>query len=76
MPADLIRGWIPVRVKKTRQNKNLESGSDSSEPKKTLGVRLLGTGLRLAGRRDTLAQLPGGDESDADQFALAPDQRA
>jgi hypothetical protein len=24
MPADLIRGWIPVRVKKTRQNKNLE----------------------------------------------------
>jgi hypothetical protein len=22
MPSDLIRGWIPVRVKKTRQNKN------------------------------------------------------
>jgi hypothetical protein len=21
MPSDLIRGWIPVRVKKTRQNK-------------------------------------------------------
>jgi hypothetical protein len=25
----LIRGWIPVRVKKTRQNKNLQLGSDS-----------------------------------------------
>ncbi len=24
MPSDLIRGWIPVRVKKTRQKKNLE----------------------------------------------------
>jgi hypothetical protein len=24
MPSNLIRGWIPVRVKKTRQNKNLE----------------------------------------------------
>jgi hypothetical protein len=22
MPSDLIQGWIPVRVKKTRQNKN------------------------------------------------------
>ncbi|MBU6462560.1 MAG: hypothetical protein KGR71_07970 [Proteobacteria bacterium] len=22
MPSDLIRGWIPVGVKKTRQNKN------------------------------------------------------
>src|SRR4051794_16621373 len=22
MPSDLIRGWVPVRVKKTRQNKN------------------------------------------------------
>ncbi len=29
MPSDLIRGWIPVRVKKTRQNKNLEPRSDS-----------------------------------------------
>src|ERR1700753_1944849 len=25
----LDRGWIPVRVKKTRQNKKLEPGSDS-----------------------------------------------
>jgi hypothetical protein len=24
MPPDVIRGWIPVRVKKTRQIKNLE----------------------------------------------------
>jgi hypothetical protein len=24
MPSDLIRGWMPVRVKKTRQNKNPE----------------------------------------------------
>jgi hypothetical protein len=24
--------WTPVRVKKTRQNKRLEPGSDSSEP--------------------------------------------
>ncbi len=29
MPSDLIRGWIPVRVKKTRQNKNPEPRSDS-----------------------------------------------
>ena len=24
MPSDLIRGWIPVRIKKTRQNKKLD----------------------------------------------------
>ena len=24
MPSDLIRGWVPVRLKKTRQNKRLE----------------------------------------------------
>jgi len=29
MPSDLIRGWRPVRVKKTRQIKNLEPRSDS-----------------------------------------------
>ncbi len=23
MPSDLIRGWVPVRVKKTRQTKDL-----------------------------------------------------
>jgi hypothetical protein len=32
MPSDLIRRWTPVRVKKTRQNKGVEPGSDSSEP--------------------------------------------
>ena len=31
MPSDLIRGWKPVRVKKTRQIKNLESRFDSIE---------------------------------------------
>jgi hypothetical protein len=29
MLSDLIRGWIPLRVKKTRQNKNESFGSDS-----------------------------------------------
>src|SRR5258708_26289995 len=29
MPSDLIRGWTPVRVKKTRQNKRVEPGSDA-----------------------------------------------
>jgi hypothetical protein len=29
MPSDLIRGWKPVRVKKTHQNKRPELGSDS-----------------------------------------------
>src|SRR5205807_5462995 len=38
MPADLIRGWIPVRIKKTRQNKKLESGSDSIRTDKALKV--------------------------------------
>ena len=29
MPSDLIRGWMPVRVKKTRQNMNQSKiGSD------------------------------------------------
>ena len=31
--------WIPVRVKKTRQNKNLEPRSDSIGTEKALGVR-------------------------------------
>jgi hypothetical protein len=31
MPSDLIRGWTPVRVKKTRQNKNL--GPDIAQEK-------------------------------------------
>jgi hypothetical protein len=38
MPSDLIRGWIPVRVKKTRQNKNLEPRSDSIGTEKAPGV--------------------------------------
>ena len=36
MPSDLIRGWIPVRVKKTRQNKRLELRSDSIGTEKAL----------------------------------------
>ena len=41
MPSDLIRGWRPVRVKKTRQIKNLEPRFDSIETEKALvGWRL------------------------------------
>ena len=36
MPSDLIRGWTPVRVKKTRQSKNRESRSDSIGTEKAL----------------------------------------
>jgi hypothetical protein len=36
MPSDLIRGWIPVRVKKTRQIKNLEPRFDSIETENAL----------------------------------------
>jgi hypothetical protein len=35
MPSDLIRGWTPVRVKKTRQNKNPDpshSNDSASRP--------------------------------------------
>jgi len=39
-------------------------------------MRLFGSGLRFTGRRSALPQLPGGDESDADHLAPAPDQRA
>jgi Na+/melibiose symporter-like transporter len=38
MPSDLIRGWRPVRVKKTRQTKNLEPRSDSIGTEKALGL--------------------------------------
>jgi len=38
MPSDLIRGWRSVRVKKTRQLKNLEPRFDSIETEKALGV--------------------------------------
>jgi len=32
MPSDLIRGWVPVRVKKTRQNKKPESLNGLAAP--------------------------------------------
>jgi hypothetical protein len=40
--------WIPVRVKKTRQNKNLEPGSDSIRTEKApaLPAAALGSGAR------------------------------
>jgi hypothetical protein len=37
MPSDLIRGWIPVRAKKTRQTKDKSPVLIQSEP-----IRLLG----------------------------------
>jgi len=36
MPSGLTRGWTPVRVKKTRQIKNLELRFDSIETEKAL----------------------------------------
>src|SRR5882672_2987921 len=39
MPSDLIREWRPVRVKKTRQIKNLEPRFDSIETEKALAAR-------------------------------------
>jgi hypothetical protein len=33
-PSDLIRGWRPVRVKKTRQIRNLDPRFDSIETEK------------------------------------------
>jgi hypothetical protein len=38
MPPDLIRGWKPVRVKKTRQIKKLEPRFDSIETEKALAA--------------------------------------
>ena len=38
MPSDLIRGWIAVRVKKTRQNKKIEPRSDSIGTEKALAA--------------------------------------
>jgi len=40
MPSDLIRGWRPVRVKKTRQTKNPEPRFDSIETERALGFAL------------------------------------
>src|SRR5882757_4581894 len=39
MPSELIRGWRLVRVKKTRQIKNLEPRFDSIETEKALELR-------------------------------------
>src|SRR5713101_6184950 len=38
MPSDLIRGWRPVRVKKTRRIKNLEPRFDSIEKDKARAI--------------------------------------
>jgi hypothetical protein len=35
----VIRGWIPVRVKKTRQNKKIERGRDSIQSERALGQK-------------------------------------
>ena len=40
MPSDLIRGWKPVRVRKTRQIKNPEPRFDSIETEKAPASRL------------------------------------
>ena len=42
MPSDLIRGWTPVRVKKTPQNKKLAPGSDSIRTDKALDAFYFG----------------------------------
>ena len=42
--------WRPVRVKKTRQIKNLEPRFDSIETEKALGLRFGRTGVNLATR--------------------------
>ena len=36
MPPDLIRGWLAVRIKKTRQIKNLEPRLGSIETEEAL----------------------------------------
>jgi hypothetical protein len=33
MPSDLIRGWVPLRVKKTRKDKSATSVLVQSKPK-------------------------------------------
>jgi hypothetical protein len=59
--------WIPVRVKKKRQNKRLEPGSDSIRTDKALVGH---APVRLKAP----AQLLGGHEAGAKPLALAPDQ--
>jgi hypothetical protein len=46
MPSDLIRGWRPVRVKKTRQIKNLEPRFDSIETERALELENVGASPR------------------------------
>src|SRR5580698_7292316 len=67
--------WIPVRVKKTRQNKNLEPGSDSIRTGKALAVNHGAAGL-LPGIDATLdmggvgeACVPGGGHRHRRAFA-------
>jgi hypothetical protein len=43
----LKQKWIPVRVKKTRQNKKVEPRSDSIGTEKALGSGLAGDLLRI-----------------------------
>jgi hypothetical protein len=48
MPSGLTRGWTPVRVKKTRQIKNLELRFDSIETEKALVAIVIPIGLPAA----------------------------
>jgi hypothetical protein len=43
----LDAGWIPVRVKKTRQNKEKEPRSDSTGTEKALARRECGTAANV-----------------------------
>ena len=61
MPSDLIRGWRPVRVKKTRQNKNLEPRFDSIETEKALVIDII---LRASEQMDDAGRCDG-DEHEA-----------
>ena len=70
MPPDFIRGWIPVRVKTTRQNKNKNGERDRAHHVAQGGagaVGRAGTGLALVAfaRTFTLDKDDGGT-------ALAP----
>src|SRR5664279_2230140 len=53
MPSGLTRGWIPVRIKKTRQIMNLELRFDSIETEKAL----VGVGQFAQRRLEDLAGL-------------------
>jgi hypothetical protein len=48
MPLEVIRGWIPVRVKKTRQNNNLELlVNQNRSSRMTMAKRIAGTPAAL-----------------------------